>query len=131
MALQLNGVRVYVAGPYTNPDPVVNTRAAIQAGDVLLRHGFVPFVPHLTLLFHLVCPRPYEDWLALDNAWIETCHAMIRLPGQSSGADKEVALAKNLGMPIFGSADDGDQLVALAAAIVALEQYVADTFSIA
>ena len=31
--MQLNGIRVYVAGPYTKPDPVINTKAAVEAGD--------------------------------------------------------------------------------------------------
>jgi len=47
--------------------------------------------------------RPYEFWLELDNQFIPCCEAVLRLPGESNGADKEVALAKKLGIPVFES----------------------------
>jgi len=96
-------VRVYVAGPYTKPDPVTNTRAAIAAGNRLLDLGYAPFVPHLTHYWHLETPRPYEDWMQLDFEWVAVCHAVLRLPGESSGADREVSLARKLGIPVFES----------------------------
>lgn len=102
----LNGIRVYVAGPYTSPDPVQNTRTAIEAGDRLWRMGYIPFVPHLTMTWHLVCPHEYEDWLAYDIEWLKQCSAVLRLPGASNGADKEVELAKGLDMPVFHSIEE-------------------------
>lgn len=95
--------RVYVAGPYTKPDPCINTRNAILAGDEVWAAGFVPFVPHLTHLWHTVSPKPYADWLAYDLEWLPTCDAVLRLPGESSGADGEVARATELGIPVFHS----------------------------
>jgi len=94
-------MRVYVAGPYTKPDPAVNVRNAILVGARLLDAGHVPFIPHLAHFWHLVSPRPYEDWMQLDMAWIEVCEAMFRIPGESAGADREVARAKELGIPVF------------------------------
>lgn len=93
--------KIYVAGPYTKGDVAVNVRNAILAAHILYNAGFYPFVPHLTHFWHMVCPRPYEDWLDLDNAFLPHCDALLRLPGESSGADKEVALAEKLGMPVF------------------------------
>jgi hypothetical protein len=101
----MNPKMVYVAGPYTKPDPCVNTRTAIMAGDRLLSAGLVPFVPHLTHLWHTVTPRPYQDWLDYDMHWLKVCDAVLRLPGESSGADKEVAEAGRLGLPVFHSID--------------------------
>ena len=98
-------MRVYVAGPYTGADPAVNVRAAILVGARLLDAGHVPFIPHLTHFWHLVSPRPYEDWMQLDMAWIEVCEAMFRIPGESAGADREVARAKELGIPVFHDLD--------------------------
>lgn len=93
--------RVYVAGPYTQGDVALNVRRAIEAGHLLLEAGHIPYIPHLTHFWHLVFPRPYEDWLDLDNKWLPMCHGVLRLAGESSGADKEVALAVELKMPVF------------------------------
>ena len=92
---------VYVAGPYSQGDPVLNVRWAVQAADLLLTWGFVPFVPHLSHLWHTIAPKAYEDWLKYDNAWLPKCDAVLRLDGPSNGADKEVALAGELGIPVF------------------------------
>src|ERR1051326_7805964 len=75
-------LRVYVAGPYS-ADPVLGTREAIHAADRLLTMGHSPYVPHLSLFWHLVCPRPYEDWLTLALAWVERCDCVLRLPRPS------------------------------------------------
>lgn len=93
---------VYVAAPYSAPDPVANTNAAIQVAANLLDTGLcAPIVPHLTLLFHLVTPRPYEVWLDYDLEVLARCDALLRLPGQSSGADGEVAFALEQDIPVF------------------------------
>lgn len=93
---------VYVAGPYTKPDPVSNTRAALDEATILLDSGLVaPIVPHLSLHWDLVHPRPYEDWLQLDLDIIRRCHAVYRLPGASAGADREVSWAGCLMLPVF------------------------------
>jgi hypothetical protein len=93
-------MRVYIAGPYSS-DPVAGIRAAVAAADELLAAGHTPHIPHLTHLWHLISPHPYEDWLALDLKWLEACGALVRLPGESAGADKEVGEAAALGIPIF------------------------------
>jgi hypothetical protein len=49
----------------------------------------------------MLFPRPYEFWLELDNQFLPCCAALLRLPGESSGADKEVQLAQSLGIPVF------------------------------
>src|SRR5258705_9522024 len=85
--------RIYVAGPYSLGDPVVNTRRAISIGSALLGRGFVPFVPHLSLFWHLCEPQDYETWLAYDFEWLKACDGLLRLDGESAGADREVALA--------------------------------------
>ena len=95
--------RVYVAGPYTKGDVAINVRTAIEAADTLLHWGYLPHCPHLTHFWHLVCPRPYETWLDYDKAWLRLCDAVVRLPGDSQGADQEVALARELGIPVYGS----------------------------
>ena len=92
---------VYVAGPITKGDQFLNVRRAFDAGQVLLDAGFAPFVPHATCFWHMIHEGDYEAWLAYDFAWIERCDALLRIPGESAGADREVAYALSLGLPVF------------------------------
>lgn len=98
--------RVYVAGPYTKPDPAENTNRAIVVGNRMWEAGYAPFIPHLTHLWHLVTPKPYQQWLDLDIEWLRACDVLLRMPGESSGADKEVEFAKANGIPVFFSESD-------------------------
>ena len=94
-------MRIYVAGPYSTGDVALNVRRAIMVADFLLKQGHVPFLPHLTHFWHLVSPGPYEQWLCLDLAWLPLCEALVRLPGYSNGADREVTEALRLGVPVY------------------------------
>lgn len=92
--------RIYIAGPYTQGDVAVNVRNALNEANALADAGFHPFVPHLTHFWHMLHPRPYEFWLDLDNSFLPLCDVLIRLPGPSNGADKEVLLAESLCLPV-------------------------------
>lgn len=93
---------IYVAGPYTRPDPVENTHRAIRVGiDLYETKLMVPFVPHVSLLTHLVVPRPYGFWLDYDIHFLAHCDAVYRLNGESSGADDEVAWAHDNDLPVY------------------------------
>lgn len=96
-------LKVYVSGPYTQGDTITNVRYALRAGTLLRDAGYVPFIPHLFAFWELVAPAPYEVWMELDLAWVEACDALVRLPGDSPGADREVARAKERGIPVYGS----------------------------
>ena len=88
---------VYVAAPYSKPDPVENTHRAIKAGLALYDSGLVvPLIPHLSLAAHLVEPRPVDYWYALDIDQLAHCDALLRLPGASTGADREVYFASSI-----------------------------------
>jgi hypothetical protein len=97
--------RIYVAGPYTKGDVCVNVRTAVLAGLEIVKAGHAPFVPHLSHFMHYLEPQGYEVWMEQDFEWIRVCHALLRLPGESSGADREVSLATDLGIPVFHSMD--------------------------
>jgi len=92
---------IYVAGPYTIPDPVINVRRACEIGELIWTMGGVPLVPHLTIAWHLAHPHDIEYWYALDLAQIAHCDALYRFPGESTGADREVEEAERLGLPVF------------------------------
>ena len=96
-------MKVYVAGPYTKGDVALNVRAAIDASHELMNAGHVPFVPHFSHFQHMIHPREYEDWLAYDFEWLPMCDALLRLPGESSGADREIEFANELGIPVHHS----------------------------
>ena len=93
-------MRVYVAGPYSS-DPVIGTRNAIRAGDILWSNGHYPFIPHLTHFWHFLIPHDYSEWLAYDIEWLKQCDALVRLTGESGGADEEVLTAVTLGIPVY------------------------------
>ena len=92
---------IYIAGPYTNGDPVLNVRKAIEAADELRELGYVPFIPHLCHLWHLISPHEYEYWMLYCFEWLERCDGLLRLPGESEGADREVDRMLILGKPVF------------------------------
>jgi len=95
--------RVYIAGPYSKGDVVLNVRAAILAAEKLAGAGCVPFTPHLTHFWHLLCPHPVEFWYEQDLEWLRQCDCLLRLPGESAGADNEVLRAEELGLPVYWS----------------------------
>jgi hypothetical protein len=94
-------VKVYISGPYTGGDTIINVRNAIEAGDRIVKAGHNAFVPHLFHFWHYLCPGDYEQWMRLDFEWVGSCEVMLRLPGESSGADREVELAESLGIAVF------------------------------
>jgi hypothetical protein len=92
---------VYVAGPYTKPDPIDNTRTALGVADALLPYGFIPLVPHLTAFWHLYSKKPYEKWMEIDQGYLAVCDALYRFPGESPGADREEEYAREHGIPVL------------------------------
>ena len=86
--------KIYIAGPYTKGDVVLNVRNALDVAEYVASLGAVPFVPHLTHFWHLVHPHDWEFWMKYDEHWLEACPGLIRIKGESKGADREVARAK-------------------------------------
>ena len=96
---------IYIASAYTKGDVAVNVRTNIKAADEVAGMGYVPFVPLLSHFWHMIIPHPYEFWTEYDLVWLERCDALVRLPGDSSGADAEVARARELGLPVYFGLD--------------------------
>ncbi len=93
--------RVYVSGPYSKGDPAANVGHAMKITNYLLNEGFAPFCPHLVHFLHMTQPRSWEAWMEYDLIWVKQCEILLRLNGESKGADIEVEEAKKLGMPIY------------------------------
>jgi hypothetical protein len=103
---------LYVAAPYTNPDPVLNTHRVLHTANAIIEHtDWLPLVPHLTLLWHAVTPRPIEHWYSYDLGLLRHCDAILRLPGRSTGADAEFDHAVDLGIPAVYLADLGETVI--------------------
>lgn len=98
-------VKVYIASPYTNGDVAVNVKRQLDCVDELMTLGFAPYAPLYSHFQHLVHPRPYSDWVEIDFEWVDACDCLLRLPGESVGADNEVVLALGLSKPVFYSID--------------------------
>lgn len=93
---------VYVAGPYTHPDPVENTHRAAKVAMAIYEHSdMVPMVPHLSLLWHAICPRTADFWYEIDLDQMAHCQAIVRLPGSSTGADREMEVAADMGLEVI------------------------------
>ena len=103
----------YVAGPYSLGDSVENTNRAIRVGDHLESLGFVPIIPHLSLLWHMVVPHPAQFWYDITAEWLKRCDLVYRLNGNSKGADEEVALARQLGVIVIYEDESDDELLKL------------------
>jgi hypothetical protein len=111
--------RVYIAGPLLKGDLGENIGRAVDAMHALMRAGLAPFCPHLSCYSGPVqrtySGTPYaladyqprgttaDDWFATDLPWVRVSHALLRLPGESVGADAEVAEAVVCGVPVFHS----------------------------
>ena len=112
--------RVYISTPISKGILVENIRQADAAMAQLMRWGFAPFNPALscyaggadtdsigTLAYaHWNgCGEfsgfNHADWLDMDFAWVEVSDAVLRLPGESRGADAECKHAAKCYVPVF------------------------------
>jgi hypothetical protein len=96
-------IKIFVSGPYSKGDILHNVTSAMDISNDLINAGFAPYCPHLTHFLNLNNYQPYEKWLQLDLEYLNVCDALLRFPGDSLGADKEVVFAKNKNIPIFYS----------------------------
>lgn len=125
---------VYIAGPISKGDLCENINQATRAFVELARAGLAPFCPHWSV-YSKQCYRPVEDnsdldgyfdeeeiickatvggsdqitrsdWLNIDFSWLVKADAVLRLPGDSDGADLECALAKAKNIPVFDSVEE-------------------------
>ena len=101
--------RNYIAAPYTAPTEelkVQNVNNAIKIGNELIDLGFNVFVPHLSHYQHTMKNQPYEKWMEIDFDWLSSCDYLIRLSGESKGADREVEFALAHNIKVFYSVQD-------------------------
>lgn len=96
--------KCYISGPLTSSgDPQANLQTAIEAHRELMQAGFAPLCPHLTLHVDPHAELPHDDWMAVDIPWVLESDCLLRLPGESKGADIEVCVATEAKIPVYHS----------------------------
>ena len=111
---------ILVAGPYrsgTNDDPermTDNLRFLESVTLTIFRAGHIPMIGEwvaLPLLRLAGGQRPgdaawQEILYPVASRLITRCDAVLRLPGESKGADEDVRLARELGLDVYYQIED-------------------------
>jgi len=111
---------ILIAGPYrsgTNDDPELIKRNLDNLEAMALPifdKGHVPMIGEwvaLPLLNLAGSKKPGDEvWDRIQypvaHRLLEKCDAVLRIPGASTGADMDVQIAKERGLPIFYSLDE-------------------------
>jgi hypothetical protein len=111
---------ILIAGPYrggTNDDPVLIKKNLEKLESVALpifRLGHVPMIGEwvaLPLMNLAGSKKPGDDvWNEIQYPvayrLLEKCDAVLRLPGESKGADEDVRIAKERGLEIYYRLED-------------------------
>jgi hypothetical protein len=110
---------ILIAGPYrsgTNDDPALmaaNLARLEEAAWPIFAAGHVPMIGEwvaLPVLRSAGRPDPTGPLAArvmypTAERLLERCDAVLRLPGESTGADQDVAIAQERGLPVYYELD--------------------------
>lgn len=96
-------MKVYIAAPLTKGNRTLNIREAFLAAAIVMKLGHTPFVPHNYDFMEMIAGEcgSYEDFMWIDMEWLSLCDVLIRIPGESSEADREMQYMNNLGRPVY------------------------------
>lgn len=105
---------VFIASPYSQGDPALNTHFQCSVFNKLLGDRRVlPFAPLWSHFQHTLFPRAYADWIEYDQSILHLFDCCLRLDAEiphleyrqhfSKGADAEVDSFRRLGKPVFFS----------------------------
>lgn len=92
---------VYIACPMTKGNWTANVQAAARVSRDLMRKGYCVFNPTGSWLADLVEKTEPDVWIENDFGLIAVSDCILRLPGESEGADRELDFAARNGCPIF------------------------------
>lgn len=94
-------IKLYIASPYTNGWMPDNVRLQLEAKDILMNYGFVPFAPLVNHFSEIYKHRKENEWLEWDIEWLKTCDILVRIRSKrngleipSPGSDKETLTAR-------------------------------------
>lgn len=117
---------ILIAGPYasgTDGDPALmaqNLKRLETAAWPLFRAGHVPLIGEWVALPVLESagatgptdPLAAEVMYPTAERLLQRCDAVLRLPGESRGADQDVAIAESRGLPVYYALEDVPGVVA-------------------
>ena len=103
--------KVFISGPYSSGDVVQNVKLAMDTASFLIDIGVAPFCHHLSYFIQVSRPQPYEKWMSIGLEFLDCCDVLLRLPGASSGADREVEYAMTNLIPVVHSIEELKQLL--------------------
>jgi hypothetical protein len=115
MSLMKKPLLILIAGPYrsgTNDVPermTANLQALERYALPLYRAGHLPMIGEWVALPIIrtagsacVGDTVYQEYLyPVASRLLERCDAVLRIPGESKGADQDVAIARERGLPVF------------------------------
>lgn len=97
---------VYIASPYSIGDKEFNVHRQIVIADRLMDKGHAPIVPLLNHYANKLMPRPEDCWVAADLQLVAKADIVLRLDGESKGADNEVGMALLMNIKVVYCIDD-------------------------
>ncbi|MBT9607252.1 DUF4406 domain-containing protein [Microbacterium sp.] len=111
---------ILIAGPYasgTDGDPArmaANLRRLEEAAWPIFRAGHVPMIGEWVALPVLASagasgpndPLASEVLYPTAERLLQHCDAVLRLPGASRGADRDVEIARERGIPVYTSIEE-------------------------
>lgn len=99
---------VYISGPVTKGNRNWNVYQGFEAQRELTESGYAPINPIASATYPFAWEEgfPHETWMEVDLALVARADAVLRLPGESRGADEECAFADFKGIPVYGTVDD-------------------------
>lgn len=95
---------IYVASPYTaktEAERLSNVNRQICAGEQIANFGAYAYLPLLSHYWDAMFPRKWEFWIEMCKNMVPRCDGLIRLSGDSRGADIEVEFALSKNIPVF------------------------------
>jgi len=101
----LKGKYVYLAAPFSKGDKKQNVERSIKATNFLIDHGIYVYNPLLTYYLDLDNARTASFWYDFDKRWLQICHALVYLPGESVGVQEEIKYAAEHGIDIYAWED--------------------------
>lgn len=111
---------ILIAGPYrsgTNDDPdllAANLRSLEDAAWPIFAAGHLPMIgewvalPVLRAAGGTSIADPIAEGIMYPTAdrLLHHCNSVLRLPGASNGADQDVAIARERGLPVYFSLEE-------------------------
>jgi hypothetical protein len=111
---------ILIAGPYrsgTNDDPALmeaNLRRLEEAAWPIFRAGHIPMIGEWVALPVLrsagadgvADPLAEQVMYPTAERLLQHCDAVLRLPGSSTGADQDVAIARERGLPVYHDVEE-------------------------